>query len=277
MDWTTFGHNSVKDLLARQLKAQAFAHAYLFAGPKGIGKKMLALEFAEKILGAKRVLSHPDFSLLSDSDELNIEAVRNFIATLSVKPFVGTYKVAVIDGADRLSTESANALLKTLEEPSPSTIIILISEHKHLLPTMVSRCQMLSMNVFPEAELHDFAVVRGLSVDAESIAAAQGSPALLVRCSEDIGLAQQFRQVAATCIDLESKSVAERLAGIKQFAEQEPDELAAMFRRWIALKRDDLRQGKNVTASLTALQCACMDLKTNKNKQLILQHLFRSV
>ncbi len=63
-NWETFGHNQVKRILDLQLTSGRFAHAYLFLGPESVGKKMLALELAKKILGVSQLNNHPDFSLL---------------------------------------------------------------------------------------------------------------------------------------------------------------------------------------------------------------------
>ena len=112
--WTTFGFEAVKNILDKQMKAGKLAQAYLFCGPEGIGKKTLAVELAKKILQTENVSNHPDFQILSEEGEISVERVRQFIAGLSYKPFFAEKKVAIIDSAQNLNTQSGNALLKTL-------------------------------------------------------------------------------------------------------------------------------------------------------------------
>src|SRR5574340_798591 len=112
--WQTFGHESVKRVLDKQLKLKKFPHAYLFFGPEGVGKKTLALEFAAKILGAGNLSVHPDFQILEEADNIAVERTREFIASLGFKPLAAKYRVAVVNDAQNLSSQSGNALLKTL-------------------------------------------------------------------------------------------------------------------------------------------------------------------
>src|SRR6185369_16832179 len=149
-NWVSFGHEKVKSILEKQLAQGRFPHAYLFGGPEGLGKKQLALKFAQKILQTEKVLSHPDFQILDLEGEIGMESVLDFISGLSFKPFAGSHKVAVVNNAQNLNTQSSNALLKTLEEPAGGTIIILISSTTQLLATIVSRCQVFSFYGFSE-------------------------------------------------------------------------------------------------------------------------------
>ena len=148
-----FGHETIKNILEKQLSAGVFPHAYLFVGPQGVGKKALGLELAQKILGAENVTGHPDFLLLDVEGEIKMESALEFISRLSLKPFIGKYKVAIINNAENLNQQSGNALLKTLEEASGSTIIILVAGFGKLLPTIVSRCQTFNFHGFSKEEL----------------------------------------------------------------------------------------------------------------------------
>jgi DNA polymerase-3 subunit delta' len=124
-----------------------FNHAYLFSGQEMIGKRSFALELAGKILNAPAGSVSPNRFILDPQDSesgktIGIEGVRNIKNFLGLSAFGGGKKIAVINDAHLMTHEAQNALLKILEEPSPSSMIILISANPaELLPTVVSRCQ----------------------------------------------------------------------------------------------------------------------------------------
>ena len=190
------GHERPVTILKRALANKTLAHAYLFSGDEGIGKKMtaLALSAAANCGNAgpdggcgvcpscRKVasLGHPDVHLLApDGDEIKIDQVRQMQADLSLKPFEGAKKILIIDGAERMNPASANAFLKTLEEPPGDALIILITAMpQSLLPTIRSRCQEIRFHPLPRRTLAQaLARRRGLDEgDAWFLAAlAQGS------------------------------------------------------------------------------------------------------
>lgn len=190
------GHERPVSILKRALSNNRLAHAYLFAGTQGIGKKLTALALAASVncrdaspgggCGAcsscRKVASgsHPDVHLLvSDGEDIKIDQIRQIQSDLSLKPFEGSKKTLIIDGAERMNTASANAFLKTLEEPPGDALIILVTAQPHgLLPTIRSRCQEVRfLPLSRRALARDLAERRGLSgEDAWFLAAlAQGS------------------------------------------------------------------------------------------------------
>lgn len=154
------GHEGQKLELKDYILTGRMPHAFLFAGPAGIGKTIVAHEFfrAVNCLGGKGEAcgscrsclkaaggSHPDLITVNPFKEwIIIDDVRDAIAESGLKPYEARSRVIVVEPAERLNKASSNALLKTLEEPPEGTIIILVS-HKPtlLLPTIVSRCRML--------------------------------------------------------------------------------------------------------------------------------------
>ena len=159
--------------LLRALAGQRLHHAYLFAGPDGVGKSLAARGLAEALLChtpapdqdacghchacvRTRQLAHPDLQVLRRREkesssasgdaaleqQIKIEQVRELQQTLSYKSFEGKRRVVLILEADRMNPATSNALLKTLEEPGPDTHFALVSSAPHLLlPTILSRCQ----------------------------------------------------------------------------------------------------------------------------------------
>ena len=167
------------------------AHAYLFSGDEGIGKRMTALALAAAVNcdipgqdggcgecpSCRKVasLGHPDVHLVApDGSELKIDQIRQAQADLSLKPFEGRKKVLLVDGAESMNDASANAFLKTLEEPPGDTLIILVtSMPRGLLQTIRSRCQEITFHPLPRRTLAELLMEkRGLpETDALLIAA----------------------------------------------------------------------------------------------------------
>ena len=162
------GHNRQKNILLHAIKSRRIAHAYLFSGPAGIGKKMMAVAFARALLcqtgdgcghctACRKVdhNNHPDIHVLAgDGATIKIEQIRKLQKDLSLHPLEGEKKICLIDDAEQLTTGAANALLKTLEEPQPGTLIILLtSQSEKLLTTIRSRCQNLPFSHLPKQTL----------------------------------------------------------------------------------------------------------------------------
>ena len=146
MNWKTIGFDKNKKYFLDAIKNGNLSHAYIFCGPDGIGKKLFAYDLFS-FINQREPEGDPDFKLLTprledDETKIYIEDVRNLKSYLSLKSYRGPYKFVVINDADRLVPEAANAFLKILEEPSPFTVIILISSQpKFILPTVLSRCE----------------------------------------------------------------------------------------------------------------------------------------
>jgi len=161
-------HDRQKNILRQALKHRRVAHAYLFDGPDGVGKRLMALALARALLcqegtgcgdcsPCRKVdhNNHPDIHLLdADGSTIKIDQVRALQQELALRPLEGKYKICLIDGAEYFYPAAANALLKTLEEPQPNTLIILLtSRPESLLPTIRSRCQRLPFRRLPKQRL----------------------------------------------------------------------------------------------------------------------------
>ncbi len=169
MPWDAIlGQSAAKRLLQAHLASGQTAQAYLLAGPEGVGKRRLALEAAIALLctgksprpchecthcrQAGRSV-HPDLHLIvhsEGSDFIKIEGIRHLLGRLALRPFSAPHQAAVIDGAERLTEEAANSLLKTLEEPTSATRFFLTTSRlSQCLPTVVSRCQLIRCEPLP--------------------------------------------------------------------------------------------------------------------------------
>jgi DNA polymerase-3 subunit delta' len=173
-------------ILQRSLASGRIAHAYLFDGIEGCGKKKTALAlvaalFCEQGKGCSSCppcrkiasLQHPDLHLIEpDGAFIKIDQIRELQRELSLRPFEAPRKACIIEAADRLNPASGNALLKTLEEPPGHALIMLLTANiGGVLPTILSRCQQLHFPALPETLIADFLRNRGNTPEMAGIAA----------------------------------------------------------------------------------------------------------
>ncbi|HEX6292266.1 MAG TPA: DNA polymerase III subunit delta' [Herpetosiphonaceae bacterium] len=173
-NWGIVGHEWAVEYLRRSLLNGRGAHAYLFAGPDSIGKALLAQRLAQALVcetggpdacltcrGCRRAAkgNHPDvrgisLAMQAASDKadaarskvLRIETIREWQRDIDLRPFEASRRVFVLDDAQALNEAASNAMLKTLEEPPPYAVLILIAQGAgDLLPTIVSRCRVLRL------------------------------------------------------------------------------------------------------------------------------------
>ncbi|MBN1916874.1 MAG: DNA polymerase III subunit delta' [Verrucomicrobia bacterium] len=192
------GNERAIELLRSSMAQGRVAHAYLFAGPEGVGKALVAREFA-KALNCERQEpqacdgcvscrkidhgTHPDvrwFRPAGAMRMIRVEQVAEFLQAASFKPYEGRWKVFVLVDADRLNVQSQNKVLKTLEEPAEGTVIILTSAVPDaLLPTIRSRCQRVAFHPIARDLVERFLVEqRGADLKRAAIAASLGRGSL---------------------------------------------------------------------------------------------------
>jgi DNA polymerase-3 subunit delta' len=153
------GNEPHKIYLERALKAGSLHHALLLSGPEGIGKSLFAKAIAASLLQSTKG-NHPDLMELrpeGKSGTHSIEQLREMIDEVHKPPFEATRRVFIIYEAERMQLPAANALLKTLEEPTLySTLILLSSAPYEMLPTILSRCQRLTFQPIAMPEIARF-------------------------------------------------------------------------------------------------------------------------
>lgn len=184
------GHEAVVDLLKRTVHERRPAHAYLFSGREGIGKKRVAVEFAcllncpspteehdRSCPVCRRIVAekHPDVTIeRPEKDIIRIERIRELQGRFRYAPVEGRYRVAIIDDAHLMNRSAQNALLKILEEPPPARILILVSSKPLLLlPTVRSRCRRIRFGPVPSKAIAAFLEARhGLESERAALLAA---------------------------------------------------------------------------------------------------------
>lgn len=157
------GQSFAKKYLSNSIKKDKINHAYLFEGIDGVGKSTFAKEFAKYLLKTEHIENSPDYiNIEPQGASIKIAQIRNLQTDVIIKPH-GDYKIYVINNAEKMTMESQNALLKTLEEPPIYVIIILITNNKNsLLDTIKSRCDIVKFLPIPLVELKMYLEDRGI-------------------------------------------------------------------------------------------------------------------
>lgn len=247
--WSIVGHDAALTALGRALDSPRPPHAWLFSGPEGVGKQALALEFAAALncqaasaegpcgecqsCRATRAGNHPDVEVIapggicdepehrdhSDSRDLRICQVRRLEKLLSLSSYTGGTRVAIVDGADTLHVEAANAFLKTLEEPPAGGVIILLAEREERLPdTVLSRCQRLPFRPVDRETILETLVEQGAEPEqAIAItAAARGRLGWAQRALQDPALLEERNAMLDEAVRLAHASRVERFAWARE-------------------------------------------------------------
>ena len=166
------GNNKIKNYLNTSIEQDKILHSYLFIGIEGIGKKLIAKDFAKRVLCLENgdcsnkckscvefeSQNHPDFDIIEpDGNSIKIEQIRNLQKKIQEKPIISNKKIYLINNSDKMTKEAQNCLLKTLEEPPEFAIIILIGSNESLfLDTIKSRCVILHFENIQNNDLKYF-------------------------------------------------------------------------------------------------------------------------
>lgn len=214
------GHQRAKGVLSRALAHSTLHPGYIFSGPPGIGKHLVAASFVRAWLCLERSGAacgvcesckhfgggtHQDFlevTLPEKKKSIGVDQVRDLGSWLAQSPALGRHKAALVDPASALTSEAANALLKTLEEPPPGRVIVLIATRPGALPpTVRSRCQQVSFGALSDDEVADVLRRNGWpAMSARQAAAlAEGSPGAALQ--RDGNLLQEASASVRTLFD----------------------------------------------------------------------------
>jgi DNA polymerase-3 subunit delta' len=275
--WSIIGHTPALAALERALAGETAAHAWLFAGPEGTGKRTVALEFAAalncesspKPCGDCRPCRdtlagrHPDVDLVEPggicdepdhrehpgSRDLRICQIRRLERVLSLSPYAGGRRVAIVDAADTLHVEAANAFLKTLEEPPADTVIILLVEREERLPeTVLSRCQRLLFRPLDRETVIEALTARAADREQAEViaAAAAGRIGWALRALEDSTLLAERETMLDDAVRVAHASRVDRFGWAKG-AENRAQEVRERYLRelavWESWWRDVLMAG----------------------------------
>src|SRR5215211_4759003 len=195
-DWFegVLGNETALRLLGRALETGEVSQAYLFHGPPGVGKRLVALRFGAALVAGGDVAAedralrglHPDLTeIVPQGAFTTIGQVREIVRLAASRPFEGARRVFILQ-ADTLNVQAANALLKTLEEPEGETVFVLLATSREgVLPTILSRAQALRFNPVPTSVVAQFLQERGASEPGLAAELGRGSVGLSLRNAED--------------------------------------------------------------------------------------------
>jgi DNA polymerase-3 subunit delta' len=172
----TFPEQAEAKRLLRAALAEGTAHAYLFHGPPGVGKRAAAVAFAAQLIGEPdrvRRGTHPDLYVLEPvGDQIRIDDIRALRHDLHMRPFEADRRVYLVYSAETMNEDAADALLKDLEEPPPYAVIVLVADDLGPLPeTIRSRCQLVPFTRLSERAVRDEIAVRAPALDPTEAAA----------------------------------------------------------------------------------------------------------
>ncbi len=238
--WPVIGHKWAVELLDRSIRTGKVSHAYLLAGPSQIGKTTLAKAFAQALLcqgenapcGACRACRlvqmdrHPDVHQVApEKDHIQIKAMRDLQRAVSLSPVEGAYRVCIVSRFDVATPSAANCLLKTLEEPPGRVILVLTADRlESLLPTIVSRCQVLGLRPVPATEIESALEARGTGDARARLLSrlSRGRVGWAIQASHDERVLDRRDQVLDELCELMEGGYALRFAWAERLS-QDPD------------------------------------------------------
>lgn len=249
------GHRRVLDLLARAIANETLTPSLILSGPEGVGKRLIALAIAKAVnradaRSASRIErgTHPDVHLIEpgESGSIKVDEVRAAIDRAVYRPFEGRRRVTIIDGADAMVDAAQNALLKTLEEPLPASVFVLVTSRPDvLLPTVRSRCAHLRFGRLQTAEVADVLEKRHGYSRTDALAAAATSDGSIRRALDrDAGDFVDARGDAESLLRVAGRDPrtrleqAKSLLAVKSSAASEREHLGARLQALASLLRD---------------------------------------
>jgi len=268
MAWDLIGHQWAIDLLRRHISEEQVRHAYLFTGPEGIGKRTLGLRFAQALdcesppsagdfcgrCRACRLIpqeTYPDLHVVRPADAggtLKVEEVRQLQHQLALSTFEGRWRIALLPRFQQATVSAANAMLKTLEEPSPQVVLLLTSTSKEaLLPTIVSRCEVMPLRALAVGDLErSLAALFGDEAKARLLARLSGGrPGKALQLATDEALMKSRGEWIDGLLVLLGQSRTERFRYAEKLTQERDEEgrkvrIRQTLDTWSSLWRDAL-------------------------------------
>ncbi|MGA7192289.1 MAG: DNA polymerase III subunit delta' [Anaerolineales bacterium] len=261
-NWNLVGNEWAVELLRQQITRGTTRHAYLFAGPSGVGRRTLALRLAQALNCTQPVevgipcghcreckqieaMQHPDLTIVqadSEGGTLKVDQVREARRTLTLKPYQSKYRVTIFLRFQEANDNAANALLKILEEAPSYVILVLTADTpEQLLPTIVSRCEVLRLRPLSLETVESYLTQHGADSDQARLNAhisggrlgyalrLLSDPSALEFRNEKLNEAQSF--ITASRVD--KFSYAEKLS-------KDKDSMRNVLLLWLSYWRDVL-------------------------------------
>jgi len=279
-NWNLLGHEWAVEMLKQHLTHDSVRHAYLFTGPPGVGRRSLALHFAQslscpnpaapgeacgKCKTCQQIerMQYTDLAVIQAEKEggtLKVEQIRAVRHSLVLKPYQGKYRVALFLRFQEANPNAANALLKTLEEAPAHVILILTADtSEQLLPTITSRCEILRLRPLPLETVETFLKDRQVEPASARLLAhvSGGRPGYALHLMEDKD-ALEFRakrldemQTLLRSTRHERFAYAEKLTSRKKKDAEAEERFRETLLLWLSFWRDVLLRVTGSTSPLT--------------------------
>lgn len=287
------GHAWVRRRLELAVETGTLAQSLLIVGPPSVGKAALARELAAAVLSRgvrdpdralqlARHRKHPDLvwlEVLEGKSEISVEQVRDLIHALNLAPVESSRRIGVIDDAHLTNESSQSAILKTLEEPNPSAMLIIVAPTvDSLQPTIVSRCQVVALRRVPPDDIIAALQARGVEPDRAQLIGrlARGRAGWALRAEVEPDLVEERQRWAEDIERLARSNLTARFAYAEKLAREPGDQIEAVLEEWIAqwraqeLRSDPAEQHVRV---MRALLETGKRLRQNANARLALDAL----
>ena len=291
--WQVIGQSRAVELLRRSLNSERLSHAYLFVGQPHVGKMTLAINLAQALnceqearpCGQCRSClliaagNHPDVQFIgrmanADSGEagtkkeISIAQIKELQRSAGLQPYEGKHRVFIIDGAEYLNEESANCLLKTLEEPPPKVLFILLTVNDgRLLPTIVSRCQRVELFPLPALAIEQSLIEHWQVAPEKALKLSRlcrGAIGWAVSASHNDSLVQERSQKLDELVSLNDANLEQQFAFAARLAAQfnkNRDSVEEMLELWLGWWRDVILTKEG-----------CIQFITNIDKEAVLRN-----
>jgi len=268
MSWDLVGHDWAVKLLKHHIENERIRHAYLFVGPESVGKRTLATRFAQalsceradppgEICGecrACRLVSEeafPDLEVIRPDPTIQVDDVRALQRRLALAPYEGPWRIALLENFHNASISASNAMLKTLEEPPDQVVLLLTaSAQELLLPTVVSRCEVIPLRGVASSTIVAALEDRHAEPERAQMLAtlSEGRPGRAIRWESDPNLLERRSDALAQLTEAMGMDIggrftlAERIVGRGKIVVQRR-RVRKTLEAWLSIWRDLLYSG----------------------------------
>ncbi len=282
-NWNLLGHEWAVDMLHQHVARGEVRHAYLFCGPPGLGRRTLALRLAQALNCTTPIaagvpcgtcrdcrqiesMQHPDMTVIQALDDegnskengtLKVEYVRAVQHSLSLKPYQAKYRVALFLRFQEANDSAANALLKTLEEAPAHAILLLTADTpEQLLPTIVSRCEILRLRALPISAIEADLLKRGVDAERARLLAhiSGGRPGYARKLIDDVTLLEKREERLNDLQTLLSASRVEKFSYADKLA-KDKETMRQVILIWLSYWRDVMLRVAQADTPLTNIDC----------------------
>lgn len=300
------GNKKAVTFLERVIGNDSVSHAYIFSGPDQVGKRTLAELFARSLILGESFVAEIDEDLksknasyrsdlkvlaptleekgnVSKQKDISVSQVRESQQFLAAYPYLGKKKVLIIDDAHKMTVSAQNAMLKILEEPNSTSMLILItSEADRILQTISSRCQTVSFGLVSDVEM-----TKGLEgidlTDIRLTLLGMGRPGRIIELSNKPEMAKEQYGQLQEFVAVANFSQIQKMSLAEKYSKNIP-ETVNLLRLWIWKLRNDyegkldighMRQAHDIIGKIN--ECISILTTTNASGRLVLEKLFLSI